>query len=170
MKRLDQIAFITLLLVVLCMRTAHAQTDEHESTSGHEATTHHESEHDSHKNMLGLFVGLTHEGKRNNGVALGIEYVRRFGPSFAVGAIIERTFADQEIWVFAVPFAYHTGRWKFLAAPGIEKSDHGNESLIRLGGEYTYEVGDWEISPQFNVDFVDGDTIPVLGVLFGKGF
>lgn len=54
--------------------------------------------------------------------------------------------------------------------PGIEDGDHGNESLFRLGSEYGYEVGTWEISPQIDVDFVNGDQVLVLGVTFGKAF
>ncbi len=53
---------------------------------------------------------------------------------------------------------------------GIEDSDHASESLIRVGGEYAFEVGAWEIAPQINVDFVDGEETVVAGVLIGKGF
>jgi hypothetical protein len=52
----------------------------------------------------------------------------------------------------------------------VEDGEHGSESLVRLGGEYAFEFGAWEISPQLNVDFVDGDQVAVLGVSFGKGF
>jgi len=69
-----------------------------------------------------------------------------------------------------VPFAYHTGRWKYYVAPGAEDSEHGSEFLIRLGLEYAYEVGTWEISPQLDIDFVGGEKVLVLGVTFGKGF
>lgn len=69
-----------------------------------------------------------------------------------------------------MPFAYHTGRWKIYAAPGFEDGDLGNESLWRIGAEYAFEVGRWEMSPQLDVDIVDGDTAFVLGVTIGKGF
>lgn len=82
----------------------------------------------------------------------------------------ERTFRDFDSTVYAMPFAFHTGTWKFYVAPGIEDGDHGSETLVRLGTEYAFEVGAWEISPQLNIDFVDGDEILVLGVVFGKGF
>jgi hypothetical protein len=36
--------------------------------------------------------------------------------------------------------------------------------------EYAFEVGDFEISPQFDVDFVDGDQVLVFGLAFGQGF
>ena len=60
---------------------------------------------------------------------------------------------------------------KFYIAPGIEDSDaHGSESLVRLSAEYAFEKGAWEISPQLAVDFVDGEEVLILGVVFGKGF
>ena len=144
-------------LGVIAAPPVYAQKGEHESSSDHG------SAHDLHRNFLALFVGVTDEG-RNEALALGIEYERRLNESFGVGLVAEYSFGDLDFWVYAVPFAYHTGRWKLYIAPGVEDIDHGSESLIRLGVEYAYEVGSWEISPQLNVDFVDGDEIPVLRV------
>ena len=155
------------LLVVLCATCAlpvYAQTVEHESAAVHDEA------HGFHPNFLGAFVGVTSESRREKGVALGIEYERRLNKSFGIGLVAEYTFGDLDFWVYAVPFAYHTGRWKLYVAPGIEDGDHGTESLIRIGAEYAYEVGEWEISPQLDLDFVDGEEVWVLGVVFGKGF
>ena len=91
--------------------------------------------------------------------------------SFGIGVIVERTFGDGDFTVVAVPFGYRIDRWKFYVAPGIEDSDeHGTQSLVRLGAEYAFKAGSWEISPQFAVDFVGGHKVLVLGVVFGKGF
>ncbi len=57
-----------------------------------------------------------------------------------------------------------------MAAPGIEDGEHGTEKLVRIGAEYGFEVKGWEISPQVDLDFVDGDQVFVLGVTFGRGF
>jgi hypothetical protein len=85
--------------------------------------------------------------------------------------LAERTFDDFDFTVYAVAFAYKFNRWKFYIAPGVEVSDkHGTESLVRLSSEYAFEAGSWEISPQLAVDFVDGDEVLILGVVFGKGF
>lgn len=135
---------------------------EHES--GHRA------EHGYHKNLLAGFVGVTHEGRRENGASLGLEYERRLNAKFGIGALAEHTFGDLDFTVYAVPFAYHAGPWKIYAAPGVEDSDDGSEPLVRLGAEYGFEVGSWEISPQLDVDFVDGEEVVVLGVTFGMGF
>jgi hypothetical protein len=131
-----------------------------------ESDTHEEH----HPNLIALFVGITSEERRETGVALGIEYERRFNDRFGVGVLAEHTFGDIDITVYAVPFAYHAERWKVYVAPGIEDSDLGSESLVRIGAEYGFEFGAWEISPQLDVDFVDGESAFVLGVTYGKGF
>ena len=162
-RKLDSIAVLALLFIVVGAPTAFAQADEHELGSDREAT------HDFHPNLLALFIGVTDVGRRE-AVALGIEYERRLNESFGIGVLAEHSFGDLDFWVYAVPFIYHTGRWRFYGAPGVEDGPHGSESLVRLGVEYGYRVGAWEISPQLVVDFVDGDQVTVLGVTFGKGF
>ena len=102
---------------------------------------------------------------------LGVEYARRFSESFSIAALAERTFGDLDFWVVAVPFGYSLGQWKFFAGPGVEILDDGNnELLVRVGGEYIFEVGEWEVAPQLSIDFVDGDNALVLGVAIGKSF
>ena len=130
----------------------------------------HDDSHADHKNVLAAFVGVTHEGRRENAASLGIEYERRLDERFGIGVVAERTFGSLDFWVFAVPLAYHSGPWKVYVAPGIEDSDLGSEDLFRVGVEYGFEVGSWEIAPQLDVDFVDGEEVVVLGVTFGKGF
>jgi hypothetical protein len=137
---------------------------ESESAAAHEAT------YEFHPNMAAFFVGVTSEDRREKGGALGVAYERRLNESFGVGALAEYTAGDLDFLVFAVPFVYHTGPWKLYVAPGVESSDHGEEFMFRLAGEYGFEVASWEISPQLAVDLVDGDQVFVLGVVFGKGF
>jgi hypothetical protein len=154
----------------MCTPAVYAQADDRES-SEHESVSSHENAQESHKNVLSLFAGVTHNGRRKNGAALGVAYERLLNESFGIGVIAEHTFGDADFTVYAVAFAYRINRWKFYVAPGIEDSDeHGTESLVRLGTEYAFEAGTWEISPQLAVDFVDGDEVLILGVVFGKGF
>jgi hypothetical protein len=42
--------------------------------------------------------------------------------------------------------------------------------LLRFGVEYGFEVGKFEIAPQIDYDFVDGDNAVVVGVTLGWGF
>ena len=56
-------------------------------------------------------------------------------------------------------------------APGIEHEEgHGDHYMVRLGVEYAFQVGKYEIAPQLDVDFVNGDTVFVMGLTFGLGF
>jgi len=139
------------------------QAEEHEHGTAHEAS------HEYHPNLLGLFIGVTDEG-REEALTIGVEYERRINKSFGIGVFAEHLFGDANFWVYGVPFAYHNGRWKLYIAPGVEDGKHGSEFLARIGGEYAFEAGSWEISPQINLDFVDSEEIWVLGVVFGKGF
>ena len=157
--------FLLAALFAICSPPVYAQTVDHETVAGHE------NAHELHKNVVSFFAGLTHSGRRDNAAALGVAYERLLSKSFAIGALAEHTFGNENFTVYAVPFSYRVDRWKFYVAPGIEDSDdHGTESLVRLAAEYAFEVDSWEISPQFAVDFVDGDRVLILGVAFGKGF
>ncbi|NNK33299.1 MAG: hypothetical protein HKP02_09265 [Xanthomonadales bacterium] len=120
---------------------------------------------------MGVFLGVTSETRREGSFTLGLEYSRRIGEHYGVGAVLEHVFADHEFNVFAVSFARYVGPWKLYLAPGVEDSkDHDAEFLLRAGLEYAFQAGSMEIAPQFNVDFVDGDTVFVLGLTIGKGF
>lgn len=132
-----------------------------------------EDEHHSfHANFLGVFAGVTDEDRRERAATFGIEYERRLSERFGIGALVEHAFGDLDFTIYAIPFAWHAGPWKWYVAPGIENSDHhsGNEFLLRVGVEYGFEIGDYEIAPQFDVDFVDGEEVLVLALTFGRGF
>lgn len=119
--------------------------------------------------MLGIFLGGTFEGREQEFTS-GVEYERRINRSFGVGAVVEYVWGDLDFWLIAVPFAYHKGPLKFYVAPGLVDSDGGTDFLARVGGEYSFEVGEWELSPQLNLDIVDGEESWVIGVVIGKGF
>jgi hypothetical protein len=158
-------AVFSLFLLFLSSSIAFADSGEHESENNSDA------HHEFHPNMLAVFVGVTDEDRNEDAATLGVEYARRFSESFSIVGVVERTFGDLDVWVYAIPFAYHTGQWKIYAWPVIEDDDgHDTEFLVRLGVEYGFEVGSWEIAPQLNVDLIDGDQLLVLGVAFGKGF
>ena len=164
-----QLILLFAALCTMCTPTVYAQTVEHDS-SEHESTSGHEIAHEAHRNVLSFFAGLTHAGRRDNSPVLGVAYERLLSDSFSIGVFVEHTFGRADFTVYAIPFGYRVDRWKVYVAPGIEDGEHGTESLVRLGTEYAFEAGSWEISPQLAVDFVDGDEVLVLGVVFGKGF
>ncbi len=159
---------ITLLLP--CLLLGVAATCPIKSATG-ETAEHAVGEEHFHRNVVGVFGGITHEGRRENDPALGVEYERRISESFGIGALAEYTSSEDEFWVFAVPFAFHTGPWKLYLAPGVEDSEHGTEHLVRLGVEYAFDLsGGWEIAPQIDLDLVDGEEVWVFGLVFARGF
>ena len=62
---------------MLGLSTAGVQAEPAEpgQNTAHDSGHHGEGGH--HKNVLGLFVGVTHEGRGDNEAAVGIEYERR---------------------------------------------------------------------------------------------
>lgn len=147
-----------MLLAILLPTTANGEES---------AQDEHHSAHDSYKHAVAGFIGGADEG-RDEGLALAFEYEYRLNSAFGIGGVVEHTFGNLDTWVYAVPFAYHTGRWRLYAAPGIEDTNHGSESLLRLGVEFAFPRGNWVILPQFDVDLVDGHEIFVLGVSFAR--
>lgn len=123
-------------------------------------------------NFIGVFVGITSEQRREKGLALGIEGGHYFSRSFAIAGVLEYTFGDIDTLVGAVPLVFVMDRWKLYAGPGFENGDASKDTefLVRAGVEYGFEVGSIEIAPQFNIDFVDGDAVFVVGALFARRF
>lgn len=119
---------------------------------------------------LGVFIGDTTEGRRQEGVTLGLEYEYRFTESLGVAGIVEHVWGDFNTSVYVVPLAFHKGPWKVYAGPGIEDGEEGSEKLFRLGLEYGFHVGDYEISPQVDADFVGGESLLVFGVVLARPF
>ncbi len=147
-----------------------AEVDSHDSAVSH-APVAGAHGHSYHKNVLGVFAGITHAGRRENEPAIGLEYSRRINEHFSIGGLAEYTGGDADFWVGAIPFGWHLGHWKLYVAPGVEDGHHGTEELVRLGAEYAFGLGGgWEIAPQVNVDFVDGEDVWVMGVVFARGF
>jgi hypothetical protein len=135
---------------------------EHGSTEEHHGSAH-------AANEIALFVGITHE-RRENAFALGLEYERRISRILGIGIGVEQTFGDLDFWVYTVPFTFHAERWKFVVAPGIEKSRGGSENLGRFALGYELDRPDLNVIPTFTIDFVDGEAVYIIGVSLGRGF
>lgn len=119
---------------------------------------------------LGVFVGDTTEGQRANGVTLGLEYEYRLNERFGIGAIAEHVWGDFNTNVYVLPVAAHYGPWKIYAGAGVEDGEHGSEPLFRVGIEYGFHTGGYEISPQIDVDFVGGEELVVFGIVIARPF
>jgi hypothetical protein len=148
-----------MLFVAPCLTSA----GEHGAENGRDEP------HEHGKNVVGLFLGVTDEG-REEAETLGIEYARHLTEAFGIALVAEFARGDLDYAVYAVPLVYHKGPWAFWVGPGVEDADEGSEYLTRVGFEYAFEVGAIEIAPQINVDFLDGEEVVVAGLLFAKRF
>ncbi len=155
---------VVLLLWMLSVSPILAGSDGSESVSSRETVD------EFSPNHIAFILGAAHEARRENGGIIGVEYERRLSQSFGIGALAEHTFGDLDFWIYAIPFGYHIDRWKLYVAPGIEDGHLGTELLIRVGGEYSFEVGSWEFSPTVDIDFVDSEVAIGGGVSIGWGF
>jgi len=127
--------------------------------------------HAYHDNHAALFAGFTGEVRRDRSFSLGLDYEQRFSESFGVGVLAERAFGDRDFWIAAIPFSWHKGHWKFSVAPGVEhEKGHDDHGLVRLSVDYGFEINGFELAPLLAVDFVESDTVLVLGVAIGLGF
>jgi hypothetical protein len=124
--------------------------------------------HEPHS-VIGVFIGDTTEDRRD-GLTLGLEYEYRATENLGVGFTVEHVSGDFDTNVFVLPVALHNGAWKVYAGPGVESGEEGDEPLFRVGVEYGLHAGEYEISPQLDVDFVDGEQLIVFGVVFAREF
>ncbi|MFK8041779.1 hypothetical protein [Congregibacter sp.] len=146
---------------------AHEDAEHEGAASGAE----HYQGHGYPHHTLGVFLGDTTETRRNQGITLGLEYEYRASERFGVGAILEHVGGDFDTNIAVLPVAYHRGPWKLYAGPGIEDSEEeGSTFLVRVGLEYGFHFGKYEVSPQIDVDFVDDEHLFIFGVVIARPF
>jgi len=155
---------ISLLFLIAILSTFSVNTTLAEEASEHSY---------AHKHDGAVFLGNTQDGS-NNGSSLGVVYHYRFHQNFSIGSFLEYAGGDFEHWVLGVPLNIYPHKgWILQLAPGIEYEDEDNHSefLVRTGIGYAFKIDDkYAITPEFNIDFVNGDTTFVYGVSLGMGF
>lgn len=129
--------------------------------------------HETHyRNYVAAFAGYTSEERGEGGLTLGGEFTHRFSKHLGAGLVVERVLGDVDAWVALAGGGYRTERWKFYGGIGLEDpDDDGREMLYRLGTTYVIpwqERTEWLVTGA--VDFVDGDSVWVLGLAIGYGF
>ena len=79
----------------------------------------------------------------------------------------ELTKAESRDVVLALPFFWHPAEgWRTAVAIDTEKPEREYTILGRVGGSYEFEFSGWSLAPEVNVDFVDEDTVLVVGASF----
>lgn len=116
------------------------------------------------RDSASVFVGNTQDGS-SHGFTIGLEYEYKLTKLIGVGGFLQYAGGDFDAVAIGVPVTFHPlGGWAFRLAPGLHFNS-GTDLLFRAGVGYDFEVAPrWSVAPEFNVDFVDGDTHLVYGV------
>jgi hypothetical protein len=116
------------------------------------------------RDSASLFLGNTQDGS-SHGFTMAIEYEHKLTNLIGIGGLFEYAGGDFDIVKLGVPVTFHPlAGWVFRAAPGV-RFNSGTDLLFRAGVGYDFKIAPrWSIAPDFNVDFVDGDTQLVYGI------
>jgi hypothetical protein len=137
-----------------------------------------------HRNAVELFIGgVTETDESATGLGVGLGYVRHLSTMWGLGVSGELSSTDvSRDWVIIIPaYFYPTGGLVLWAGPVIEGSEDvpedGGDSErsttlgVRLGTAWEFEVGErFTLSPEVNLDLIDGSVTWVYGLSFGVGF
>ena len=151
-----------------------------ESESAEDRGHHVHGDHAMHPNHIAVFVGLTHGGGSEEGeeetsaATIGLEYERRLSRKVGIGVLAEYVDGDRRDHVGMALVSLRPGRRaKLILGAGLERHEGKGEYafLGRVGFGYAFEpVPGNSVSPEINLDFVDGHTLVVVGATIGWGF
>lgn len=158
--------FNTVLLSAIAMLAA-LNTNVYAADDGH---------HEFKQHIVGVFAGFT-SVDHNTEATFGLEYEYRITELVGVGAIYEHTSnAHHGDGTSIYMGLVHVHPWQELRLSvgyGTEKIHHEgahSEDVLRFGVAYDFHVGEFGISPAFNLDRVGGHTAKVFGVAITKAF
>ena len=143
-----------------------------------------EGEEEERLNAVELFLGgVTETDDWATGFGAGLGYVRHLSTMWGLGVAGELSTTDVErAWLVNVPlYFYPAGGLGLKAGPVLEGSDEASEDGgdteratnlgARFGAGWEFELGErFTLSPEINLDVVDGSSTWVYGLTFGVGF
>lgn len=163
---LKHVTVVLLLAALLTLLQSHNLTAQEAREPGGDA---------EERNFVELFLGGVSkdiEGETDTGVGLGASYERRLSRLVGLGVLLELAAGEIRDAVLLLPVTFHVYQGlRFLGAPGVEFSRGGEKAFaFRLGTAYEFELPRVSLSPEFNVDLIEGDVTFVYGVSVGFGF
>ena len=140
--------------------------------------SHESGDHAFHRHHASLIAADTFDGHGKNGLSVGADYEYRLNQWFGLGVALEYAGGDFEHILIGVPLFIHPNeRWRLAVAAGgeihKEEEEHKpkREWIIRTGVGYQFPLGKgYSISPEFNVDFSEHETLYVAGLSIGFGW
>ena len=155
-----KIHFSKLFFLFFCINILFSQID-------------HQHSH-SHKNEIGMAIGLVPSHEEGNNIGLHLHYVKGLGEHnhFGLGLSLETIFDEHLHNSISLLGLYHFDNGFTMAyAPGILFSEHdGNsETHFTQHFEFYYEIelDKFHIGPQFDIGIEDGDLHYMFGIHFG---
>jgi hypothetical protein len=158
------VGLVSLVLVTAQLRFVKAEEGQSEKEGAH-----------AYSNCIKLFLGNAHENEHNeDAFTVGLNYEYRLKESLnvvGIGAFVEYATKDIDTWSGGIPLFIHPYKGlRFALAPGLAYHKGKGQFLVRTGVGYEFLIKRLNITPEFNVDFVDNETALVFGVSFGLGF
>lgn len=152
------------VLALASLPSAGRASDE----GGHDVGSHH------HRHHVAVLGGVALEGSETAAV-LGADYSFHIVPSFGLGVAYEETFGDFELQAFFVSAGFRPGGGplKLGAGVGVERKlkDGKRKGIVFLSGGYDFHVGRITLTPEANLDFVEGGArVFSVGLGVGLGF
>jgi hypothetical protein len=128
-------------------------------------------EHALHRHHVSAVLGASQKGSKE-AWAYGLQYGYRLNRRLSLGAFWERTNGDFDAETLGIPLSiYATQNLKVVLGVGVEKQlFEEDETVLRLGLNYDFHLGNFTITPASAVDFVNNNEIWFLGLELGLGF
>ena len=123
-------------------------------------------------NTISIGISNTWQDGGASAPTLSMSYNRLVADKVAVGVLAEYATDPLDFWIIGVPFRYIPGNgWIFTAMPAVEYHNSHSEPLFRLGVGYDFVIDEGAtMAPEINVDWVDGHTNVIAGLVFSFGF
>lgn len=138
---------------------------------------HEDTAHTFHRHHASLFIGNTQNDGNKHGLSVAMNYEYCINQWLGLGGLVEYAAGDFEHLLIAIPLFIHPyGNWHLVLAAGTEihngeENKREGDWLIRTGLGYRFHFGEkYSISPEFNVDVSEHETLFVYGVSIGLGF
>jgi hypothetical protein len=171
------------------------QTEEHAEEAAHEEHGEEHGGRHWHTNDVGIFLGATDEHGHDTELTWGLEYRRLIAKRWGLGVLFDYAGGELRNAILAPTLTWlPVGRLQILMAPGIEFhrgraatedcgcDPHGKSEdpeqiglfdedetyfVLRIGAGWNFAVGqNYAITPQINLDLVEGEKVWVYGLAF----
>ena len=154
------------VMIFLTMAPAISAEEEHEGADAF------------HRHHAALIAGGTFDEHGGSGLSIGADYEYRFNRRWGLGGLLEYAGGDFEHVLLGIPIFFHPNEhWLLVLAPATEvhkdeaHDERKRDWVVRGSVAYQFHFGDgYSVSPVFNVDVSEHETLYVAGLALGFGW